>query len=774
MKNCLPIYTVFYVLFVLFLSFPSILAAGENASDIIEKNIRQQLGENFELKSWELSDTETIKKGLAEIEKSVLTITAIINETLYKPSGRNTNGKLMLRISNTAGKTVELNGFIMKVAIPGSSKASNMKVILSSAEGYGEPLSRFSEGSYVISENDKKAKKGKDTLSEIIENENASEVQAPKNIQGNNEKLYAVYKENGEVWGIDTSAKYANSPVILRDLIIDENHQLKGTLYHPYQELTNEFSMTDGDSSVSIEIQAASPGSQGMRKAFLGGQAEDDELVIKNGARIALSTEKSRRIQEDFDRELMPWNFSGDVTDYFHFKGKLYRVDTLEEVTSSWIKSASPVCVKNFSTRFITAGTDYLPLQHPYGGYPAGQIKTAEPAGRLPLQPVPESKNPTWVSFDMDEYVTLRDGDAWHGRIDWQENTVKDEKNVTSIGILNDLEPISWYEDDFYFYYQSGSEKPILRINVKTGSIDELEETEALQTNSLGSPDGRFLCYSDGKTKYLPTGNESLLYVYDCKTRQSFTLDATVDERHYIGALKQGAKSYRVGPSDWLSDSIFITSIGWYDLEKRERWLFIEAEGVIRDQPEHYYRAIRNNFIPVSNFADVTVQSYVKKNNNKEEEVYRRYRIDRLTNTAVELPMEFEDDQHYGGDITWVDENRYVFSKKTGSLSEIGTWLYDLRTGEHEKLTSYIQNGMLIADNYFTVSNQDGSWKVPLYFYNQYLVFPDKQRIVFTTKKGSSSFLLSVSLNGEAVIEIPLKDQNGKMKRVFPYSIELP
>ena len=745
-------------------------ADNQDISKIIESSIIQKLGPNFDLNHWEVVNVEKVDSGAAIVEKSTLKIICFVKEALYKPAGKNKKKEYTIRVSKAAGDSVELQGLVITMNIQGVATQPKPQVVLTSTGlEFGMPLNRFPKN--VVVARDMQNTQQPDTASEQPKNENPAPEQATA-AKTELHKLFAVYNKTGEIWGTDMSPNYKGSPITLRDLVMVDDQTVTGKLHHPYQLLANDFILVEDHGQFRLQIKVAKPNNKGVRSAHLLCVVEEDELVARSGPHFALSAEKNSLIQKGFEKNLEPWKFAGDISDYFNFQGKLLRVDTLEEASSSWIQSVtgSAIRVRNLPSRFVSSNLAYVLTTSPFGTYPVHTVKTAEPKGRVPLKPISNSKNPTWVSYNLGEYVTLRDGDLWHGKLDWQGNSTKQEKNITNIGILNNLAPITWYGKDFYFFNQTSREKPILRVDVYTGKFDELAPVEAMQRYSNGSPDGRFVFFSDGRTKIIDSKIVSLIHVYDCKKRQSFTMDATIDERSYTGSMKREPRSMQIKPRTWLSNSLFITGIGWYDLEKRTRHLFIEAQGVIRDRPEHHYRTITHNLLPSSQFVDITVTSYLNK-----KQVHRRYRLDRLTNSTVELPMEFDREMNYNGNITWIDKNRYVFSKSTGGLSDIGTWLYDLRTKEYRKLTSFYQNGRSSAENYSTGSNQDILWHTPIYNSNPHLIFPDKDRIVFAIMKGNSPFLLSVPLNEGDIIEIPIiKNGVGGMTRIIPVTIELP
>jgi hypothetical protein len=757
-------------------------AEKKNHSMEIEKKILEQLGDQFELKRWDIAAVEKIAKGPATIEKSTIKIKAIAKESLYLPAGQGENGQRAVRLSQAAGEPVEFQGYLIQAIIPGMAQQPPIQVIIAPYHSKGQPLNRFP--SNVQKVEPKTASNPPPSKSEHVKQPPlsppepsmpapASPSKPAPDHQGEFSELMAVYKEAGEIWGI----KQASMPVILRNIKVTEDKGLEGTIHYPFQELANPFTIYSGGGQMMLEVKAATPTDRGARRDTLPCHADGELLIAesirvsRSGMRFALTPEQNLRFKKRFEKQIDPFKSGVNVKDCFYINGKILNVDTLEEISSSWVQSASAIRVKNMPDRFVSAELGYGRTMHPSGGHPAIEVKTVEPRGRMPIEPLSAFKDGAWVSNDLSEYVVLRDGDVWHGKVNWMHNSAKQERNVTNLGILNHLEPIAWYKNDFYFYNQQGADTPILRIDVKTGELEEMEETKALARHSFGSPDGRFLFFSDGRARYLPSGTESLIHVYDCRNRQTFTMDATIDRRIYIGKMKEPSQPLKIEPRQWLSDSLFITDIGWYDLEKRQRTLFIEKQGIIRSRPEHKYRVTNYSFLPVTDFVDITVWSF----NAKDKMVInRRYRVNRTRQKAIELPMEFDRRPHNNANITWIDENRYVFSRKQGSLKDIGTWLYDVRTQTHRRLTPLYGNDQVGAQNYCMKSEHKGRWTAPFYFYNQHLVFADKERIVFGVKKGNTSKLVSVPLIGGNIAEIALNGRPQEVRRILPFSIELP
>lgn len=127
-------------------------ANDENSSIEIERKILEQLGDQFELKRWDIVDVEEIAKGPATIEKFIIKITAIVKETLYQPAGRDENGQQTLRVSTVAGDPVEFQGYLIKAIIPGMAQQSPVQVVVAPGQPYGQPLSRFPSNAQTVAQ----------------------------------------------------------------------------------------------------------------------------------------------------------------------------------------------------------------------------------------------------------------------------------------------------------------------------------------------------------------------------------------------------------------------------------------------------------------------------------------------------------------------------------------------------------------------------------------------------------------------------------------------
>ncbi len=744
----------------------------------LEDTVRPQVPSVYEYVGMEIGDIEDKSKGMAVIQQVSLQLQLKARESLYRQTGVQ-NGKVLLVTQAKKGDVVSVAAIAIVAKVMGHTQ---MQVVIPPSRDAGVPLTNYQPNTYVIGEPGSVAQAASQAAPSVApptvatNNSTAPAASASDALQ----QLMDIANRNGGVWGVQGDRSYNNTPVILKNLVLESPGVLTGVIQHPYPILENPFKLMGQAGQYTMQVITAPISSEGIRSALYPMQVKDKRLTSRGGPEFPLRAEESAAIEKDFARTLRPWKYDGKLTDYAQVFGRLINIDTLEVASDSWISVlAGPVA--NLDVRYWSPGL-YELTTPPYGAYGASNIQTLELGQRKPIAPLRETTGDVWVSQDVGTYVRLRGGDLWKGTIDWQNNTTGKEVNLTQIGLLNKLQPIAWCGSNFYFHNFEATGKPILRINTDTGDFTELPEQKALNRNVKGSPDGRFLFASFGRFDYSESGAVNPLYVYNCRTGESFTMEAQIDERRYIGKDKVDPIPKTIEPKAWISESIFYTDIGWYDLAKRKRTLFIDMPAIVKALP-YEARAYRYIQMPGGEYLDVTMDGLDRPRTDKERNppiVEKRYRIHRDSGEAVELPI--EPGIHYKGhsnlNITWVDVNRYVVSRNKGGLSEVGTWLYDIRTGKHKQLTRFFHNDRTYAENALFTSEANAQFMTPRYVTNQYLVLPQRNRIMFSTTRGQVDELISVSLDGGDPVSSQLavtKGTNGKRLRlVYPYPVSLP
>ncbi|PCJ36237.1 MAG: hypothetical protein COA75_08390 [Cellvibrionales bacterium] len=778
--HAISIRAVFYSLVFIAFGIPLAAQADGLPRTEIERQLREQLGSTYEIQEWSESLVKRTIQGPVTIDQLSVTIKAKLTEPLYLGTGRHQNGKAVLEMTREQGSIVDHQATVIVADSGGLVKTSVQVVIGPPPQGpIGNPLSLFPTSGYTIGHTNA-------ATSPAVSAPTGSPASA--SVPGANgapdplQQLIALHNEQGEIWGRETYGNYEGSPVILRDLNQVDAYTLEGIIDRPYQLLSNPFTLVGVAPEWTLTIKTANPPASGTSQMIYALSLEAETFVARRGPIIALSVVQSTSIQDRFARESAPWDFDGDISDYAQLGGMLINLNTLEMVSDGW--SNQPLArVKNMPGRFWPVNTNYSLSVQPLGAYLASDVHT-EDRKRVSLNPLAHLDGQVWVAADLSRYVRLHDGDLWAGTLDWQNNSASAPRNLTNIGLLNNLTPISWFGNHFYFYNAQSTDKPMLRIDTDSGEILELAQSKALNLHSQGSPDGRFLFASDGgQMTYSAAGEESLVHVFDALKNTSFTLDATLDRRIYIGTQKQAPVGWNIRAGVWPGRTLFraytTADTAWFDLENRQRIVPGQFPDLVKALP-YNISIYSNQFteIPGGRFLDIVYDGFMQPPDGQSQTLKKRFRVDREQRSAVQLPME-ADIRHDPLMITWVDENRYVYPRRKGSLSEVGTWLYDIRSGQQTRLTPFFQDERLYADNHAFTGPEQTIWTDPLYITGLYLVLPDKNRVVFSVTRGDTQELVSVSLDGGDLLRKPMPRSTkgsgqARLRRLHPYEVTLP
>jgi len=500
----------------------------------------------------------------------------------------------------------------------------------------------------------------------------------------------------------------------------------------------------------------------------------------KTPTKAPKKTPKKTAKKQAIERERAPWDAEGDMSDYAQLGNMLINVNTLELVSDRW--GIQPLAqVKNLPGRFWPMSTNYQLMSKPFGAYRASDVHTEDPK-QVSLNPMAGTNAQTWVSSDLSHYISLKQGDVWAGTLDWQAGTAGAAKNLTGIGVLNNLDLIAWCEQQAFFFNPQASDKPILRIDTQTGELKEMAETRALTHKAQGSPDGCFLFTSDGRMVYSAQGARSDLHVVDLRSLDTFTLDAGLDMRIYVGTQKQPPRPQAIRVESWLGRGLFWSSwrLGWFDLANRQRINPHDFARVVEDLP-YNIRPMDMLPIPGDRYVEVSYQGSLKPLDGQVKPIRKRYRLDRQQGAAVSLPLLHDTAPGANLGIVWVDENRYVYPRRKGDLDELGTWLYDVRSKKNTRLSRFYTDQKIYAQNRAFTSEAQTVWSTPLYHDAGYLVLPDKNRILFSVTRGNLQELVSVSLEGKELARKPVPSSGMtqgnagfRLRRLHPYGINLP
>jgi len=767
-----------FVLFVVPFLFSLMVHADSGAlpKTEIEQAIRQQMNAAYELREWSHSLVKQVQKGPVSINQLALEIVTELREPLYTRTGQQRDGQYLLRRTRQQGERIVLKGQAV-VADTGGLGSNRIQVVVNpTVEGEaGLPLGSYPAG-FTIADNEA------DTASPapatpVATQKTPEPAPAPT---GPVQQLWETFGSQSDIWGKETWGAYQGSPVVLHSLKQTGEYTLEGVIDFPNQGLSSPFVLMGPAGSLTLQIKPVSPAGKSAPGALYRVALEGDQLVARRGPVIPLNRSKSESLKQAFERERAPWEVEGDMSDYAQLGNMLINVNTLELVSDRW--GIQPLAqVKNLPGRFWPISTNYELMSKPFGAYRASAVHTEDPK-RVSLNPMVGAETQTWVSSDLSHYISLKQGDVWAGTLDWRAGTAGAAKNLTGIGVLNNLDLIAWCEQQAFFFNPQASDKPILRIDMQTGELKEMAETRALTHKAQGSPDGCFLFTSDGRMVHSAQGARSDLHVVDLRSLDTFTLDAGLDMRIYVGTQKQPPRPQAIRVESWLGRGLFWSAarLGWFDLANRQRINPHDFAKVVEDLP-YNIRPMDMLPIPGDRYVEVSYQGSLKPLDGQVKPIRKRYRLDRQQGTAVSLPL--HDDVTAGANlgIVWVDENRYVYPRRKGDLNELGTWLYDIRSKKHTRLSRFYTDQKIYAQNRAFTSEAQAAWSTPLYHDAGYLVLPDRNRILFSITRGNLQELVSVSLEGKELVRKPVPSSGMvqgntgfRLRHLHPYGINLP
>ncbi len=722
------------------------------------------------IKSVEIVEAEENGNVLMKTFQFTLKIHAELKEKLYRSLGAE-NGKILLQVSANEGDAIELEGKAI-AAVPLSSVGNlerTVQVIVfpASPQSVGSPLSLYSEGIYRISDPESLVSESPSVAANTPSDQSAP----PKEVVPSDDavgRLFQVLAENGEVWGADNSQSGFGTPIVIKELHAKGNDEYSGNLEFPYHGTLHPFTIRKNGRVYTFQILKSLDPSAGTRAAIYPLSVDSDSLKGIRAPEFPLSPNANAELRDSYVRSLVPWKGEGSISDYIQVNGSLVNVETLEIVAEDWIHAAVRP-IEDFPDRFYAASSWGL-SDRPFGAYPGDRITTQEPKFRKSIAPLPHDNVPSWVSPNLQRFIKIKDGDVWKGKIDWKLGKTTDLENVTNLELLTNCEPITWYKDTLYLRNKSATENPIIRINLESGELEELPDSPPFAYYSFGSPDGRFLFTSDGR--------DGLLHVFDAEDRTTFTIDATRLPRQYGGLRRERPMPFAVQPTNWINEHVFRTQQGWFDLKSKSRLLFNEFQGIIDALPVGP-RVFRVFIIPGHVYLDVVVRGYSEMENGQavvESGKSLRFRINRLTGESVMLPLEFEN-FGVGSEMVWVDENRYVFARMQGGLSEIGTWIYNVETGEHKRLTPFFPNGSARAENISFEPGQNIDFLPDWFTSSSLLVLREKDKCIFRSQKDSKDELMVVDLSGGKLSRMPFPNTANRgstgLRQIVDYPLQL-
>jgi hypothetical protein len=368
-----------------------------------------------------------------------------------------------------------------------------------------------------------------------------------------------------------------------------------------------------------------------------------------------------------------------DAPDKYVFVGKsLWDVDAGQQVSPD----GAPKTWLGGEVMKIAGVTDrvFLPGNEPpaAGMAAPGMIAPLDGSGgigpKLDGKPLVDSmgRYSFWASADHHRVVFIQDGDYWRGEINWNAKpapAIVNRKKVTSVGAFGPINvPLLWWGNTLIVWGDFDKAKPIVRIDLLTGTTDELPNYDHALDRDLLDRARRGAVSPDGARAF--QWSSSLISSYDVRTGKASTI---ANKYEHVGNLGPVNFTSEFKPY-WADDNTAYTMISRGDVAKldfRNSRMDIVAKA---DETANHRVA---SILPSGRYADVIafIPSHDSGPTFKE-----RYLLDLTSGQHIALPF---DDRNSG---KWLDDSKYLYYRDKGGLGVVGVWFYNRDDNSNKRL----------------------------------------------------------------------------------------
>lgn len=300
--------------------------------------------------------------------------------------------------------------------------------------------------------------------------------------------------------------------------------------------------------------------------------------------------------------------------------------------------------------------------------------------------PIGGSELGPYMSSDLRRVVYIQEGDLWRADVDWLTAAIDNRRKVTDIGLIQGA-PIHWYGNTLFLNAGLSREKPILRIDLMSGAVEEMEPLGGLLFGPKAvNPSGSRTCaLRPGQSASSP----STLSCYDVQTGKVSELSIDLSARPGLFHLD----------TVWIDDETLVAlhaHSGGGKAMQVQKYGPLEPAGAVRidfrDEQirmEPLYRAQVVEVNGVGRSDSVSALSVLPdrrhisliatRTESGRGAIQRRVRVAVADGESVELP---------GVQVkgAWLDPGKFIYTKPEGGISDIGTWVYDIAAGEAAKV----------------------------------------------------------------------------------------
>lgn len=328
----------------------------------------------------------------------------------------------------------------------------------------------------------------------------------------------------------------------------------------------------------------------------------------------------------------------------------------------------------NSPNHFFTKGKDIEPVKGFYlnrfwgvVSKTGGKIIPQEKLEQGSKLAAAEAKSQLYIGRDNRKAVFFVNGDIWRAEYDWFNGMFINEKQVTNKGVFNDKDLLFWYDNAIYIRGEFSQENPIVRIDLISGDITEIPLNGVFNSTlhnvsySFTNPSGKFLCSPDTE----------LLNCYDAEQRNFFQIP--IKPVDYSAVIERNPNNRHL---IWLNDDVFATvhqspgMISRIDLKNKT------IVNLLQLPPGA--GGLEFKVTPNRKFLDLIARKVNKDGRNFKTE---RFLVS-LSNGEI-TPFNLSPEIRNG---EWISENHYLYGKKEGGLSEVGTWVYSVKSEENKKI----------------------------------------------------------------------------------------
>lgn len=393
-----------------------------------------------------------------------------------------------------------------------------------------------------------------------------------------------------------------------------------------------------------------------------------------------------------------PWMDINSGDNFIFFGKSVWDVNTGQKISDA----GAPLTWMGPETRRVAGVNDRvwqpgLDRTSP-GMSPVGVLAPLNGGGKiftLDGKPQVDSNNASnfWVADDRRRIVWVQNGDFWRGEIDWGQNTVVNRKQVTSVGAFNNASsPLLWWGNVLLVYGNFDKDKPVVRIDLLTGSTEEIETYHVIENNP-----GRNVALVSPSHCRIIKWSPSAIYSYDVRTNQPTVIANSFESEQHTSSMDFTAQF----PPVWTDDeTAYCLTINGYLV----RLDFRNAAMEVLARPQSVVTKVQS-ILPGEKFADLVDST--GGGQSGPSMFKERYLLELQTAQRTALPF---DDKCYG---LWLDDAKYLYVREKGGLSSVGIWLYNLADGSNKRLgggTIDTQRAMYLPkqNQVWAVSQQSG------------------------------------------------------------------